>query len=772
MKKIPTNLDFRYLVRESFLILTGSYLLFFASTHNGLVQPVTLMITAMLLTVSAIAWLCSRKWGPTPLGIPLLVFFLVLSFTSFFSIDPRRSFAEVWLIGISIYLYAATGELVRRGWPRELIIKVLLVLGAIFMGLAWGEVIRWHMHWHAATGTWIPSTSYRLPLPNFYSVILNIMLMMAITIMITEKTVFGRMVLAIWCISALGLIFFTSSRGGWLGTAAGLLCIGVWLVHKYKQKLLDCTKYLVHHKWFTVIGGIGSLIVLSGMAIVIYRQAVHPTHSDLMSARGDLWLPAWQAFLRSPWVGEGIYTFVSHYVQYHSVPPGTIYVYAHSIYLDLLSGSGILGLMSYFWLFISALVVLKNKLKISTSPNNYIGALASMLAFSVHGIFDSVHHSIPTSLWMMAILVGAVLGESSSQKRRIIFPVGLLIGLLVTIAGWINLWMILPMHKGVQEATSGNLQEARMNLYLAIERDPQMAITYQQQGMVLSQLAEEGIEGALDEAIGMFQKAILLDPYWPLNHANLGALLREAGRLSEAEQELVVACQAAPDAAVFYLNLGQVQEMMGKKREAMISNHKTLELEPGWTDAYYWRESDFRKEFNTRWKKENPSRRVTIEDLINHVEATKGRAAPLIALAERHLKNGEIFTADKLLAQAGLQHFSNYEEKLEYFWLLAKSASLKGEYPGAIINGQVAVDGFLNQGMYGPGSEDKSVYSQLMFRRPQMKMELVPQFTLVLLNDLWGTRLAELCGWYLDQGLSEQYVKCRKILRSNIPDIQ
>jgi O-antigen ligase/tetratricopeptide (TPR) repeat protein len=770
MKKATPDLDLCYLLRETFLILAGSYLLFLASSHNGLVQPATLLITAIFLSISVAAWLFSRNWGPTPLGVPILVFIFVLSFTSFFSIDPRRSFAEVWLIGIAIFIYASNAELVRRGWPRELILKVLLILGVIFMGLAWAEVIRWHILWHGAAGMWFPPTSYRLPLPNFYGVILNVMVMIALALLISTRSMAGRIGLGLWCLSALGLIFFTSSRGGWLGTAAGLLVIGIWIFGQQRQKIFAQIRFLLNHKFLMFIAGIIFLILLSGIGSLVYRQAVHPTHASIYNARGSLWGPAWQAFLRSPWVGEGLYTFISQYVQYQSIPPGTVFVYAHNIYLDLLSGSGILGLAAYIWLFVSLLVILKKKTSESSHSEMAIGALASVIAFSVHGFFDSVHHTIPTSLWILSILLGAVMGEDSNRPGRIVMPTGLIVGLLVVLFSWVNLWMILPLNKGVQEASSGDLAAARSSLDVAIQRDPRLAIAYQQQGMVLSQLADMKSQTALEDAIRMFEKTIALDIHWPLNHANLGALLREAGRLSEAEEELTIACNAAPDAAIFQLNLGEVQELLGETSQASATYHRTLELAPAWAGAYFWRETEFRKRFISQWNKDNPPLLLTINDLEINLESNKARAAPYLPLAAFYLQEDQVEDADRLLVKAGLLYFSSSADKLEYDWLKAGSAALKGDVRSAVVEGQAAIDGYLHQGMYGPGSEGRSYYSQLMFRRPQIRMELVPQFTLIKLNDPWGERMAELCEWYQKLGESGKSSACSKILIANIPD--
>ena len=42
-----------------------------------------------------------------------------------------------------------------------------------------------------------------------------------------------------------------------------------------------------------------------------------------------------------------------------------------------------------------------------------------------------------------------------------------------------------------------------------------------------------------------------------------------------------------------------------------------------------------------------------------------------------------------------------------------------------------------------------------MYRRPEMRMELVPQMTPIALPDFWGERMAKLSDWYVDAGKPE-----------------
>ena len=164
-----------------------------------------------------------------------------------------------------------------------------------------------------------------------------------------------------------------------------------------------------------------------------------------------------------------------------------------------------------------------------------MGSIGALGAFAVHGLFDSVHHTVPSSAWNMAVILGTSVGaatvsglETTKDKK---FPITNLIGLAAVLGFWVNAWLITPMAKGVTAADGGLWQDASNQFALAIDRDPLLSITHQQAGMVSSILFEQsGDKNDLQDAIKHFEEAVLLDPYWALNHANLGALYSVNGQ--------------------------------------------------------------------------------------------------------------------------------------------------------------------------------------------------------------------------------------------------
>jgi tetratricopeptide (TPR) repeat protein/O-antigen ligase len=770
----PSNGQRQYLLREAALILIISYLLIFASTHNGLVNPMVLTISAVLMTLLTINFFFKRPSAPLAAQKPLLAVMLVLILASIFSIDPRRSFAEVWLIGISGFLFLSSADLVRRGWDRKLFVKVLLIVEGIIMLLGWMTAFQWYQQWLvAAPGEWLPAVTYRLPLPNFLSASLNALIMMACAWILFDKSRTTRFLLGGWILSALGLLFLTSSRGGWLGTVAGLAVVGV-LSFRTGYEQLDAVKIFFTKKSAkrNILLGLG-VAVLGVVGWMFYQQTVHPTHTNLLASRREFWIPALKAFLQSPLLGKGPYTFISQYLQYNSVPPKQIFVYSHSIYFDTLSSSGILGFAAVCWLFWVILRSLWQRIQQSSTADRFIaiGGAAAFTAFCVHGLADSVHHTIPTSAWSLAILLGVVLskpGNLADGRKIFVLP---LWGLVLSVFAWMNIWQATPFFQAVANANADRWNEAVQLFEKAVHRDPGLSVAYQQQGMAFSVQADEGDDQALEKAIQSFEIATQMDPYWGANAANLGALYLSQRNIEKATQSFQQAVNAAPNSALFHLNLGECEETLGNLENARQNYEQVLKLRPQWREAYFWRQTELRKEIV---QKIQTTQQIIpgVNNLESALQKDSTRLRNYLALGAAYIQAGKIEEAEILSKKAELAFTLSKEEGIELEWLQAEIQAAKGDLKSAIKLGAEALDAYSHQGIYGPGSMGTVYYAELMYRRPEMKLELVPQMHTILLPDQWGRRMALLSDWYARTGESEMARETYASLLQVIPDYE
>ncbi|GAP18384.1 O-antigen ligase family protein [Levilinea saccharolytica] len=742
-----------YLAREAVLILAGCYLVMFASTHNGLVMYEVLMVTAGLLALICAFWLGAGQYGQVPVRTAALVFLGTLVLSVIFSVDPRRSAVEVWLAAIALFWFWLAADLTRRGWGAELMSKALLIVGALPMLFAWVEAGTWYAQWVASSGSWIPTVTYRLPLPNFFGVILNVLLMTALARLVMTRSWGSRILLGLWSLSALVLIFLTSSRGGWLGTAAGLGTLGLLVVRDRAADLARAWKWLRQRRTMLVLLTVLGAALLAAVGWMLYRQTLHPTHSPLFSSRQYLWAPAWEAFLRSPLVGSGPYTFIYFYLANASIPPETLFVYAHSMFLDVLSGSGLLGLGAFLWMLAALVRWLWRGLRSAQGFERaaILGGLGALAAFLVHGLVDSVHHTIPTSAWAAAWVLGTAAGSCPAGERavrRTRRGVGVGLGWVLTLLAGLNLWLLTPMQQGAAAANVGDWRQAEAQFAAALERDPHLSVLHADAGMAQAVLAAEGEAGAMQRALAYWQQAAAMDPAWSVYHANLGALYAAAGQGSEAEAEWALAVRYAPRSPLFWWNYGLALAGQGKEEQAGQAFAEVLRLEPRYAEGERWAAAgDTAARSLADWRAAQTAPEPDLAALEAETAQGSGVVGPYLQLARRYLDAGRVQDADRVVQQAGLVFIPTDLDRLELDWLRAEVRASLGDPAEAARMGRQTLSEAQSWGANGPGSMGKLVYAPLMFRRPGLIRDLVPQVSVPGLGQAWAERAAQVQVW-------------------------
>lgn len=754
------------------MILLCAYFVFMGSTRAGLVQPIYLAINLALFGVFTMLVVFGRWRFSTAVDMPLVGFIGVVLLSSITSIDVRRSFVELWLICIAALLFLVSVNRVGGGLPAELVVKVLLIIGGILMALSWYSVWQWYHHWLLNNpDEWIPSQAYRLPVPNFLAVILNVWLMMALARLLMTRSRVGRVALGVWVVSAVGLLYFTSSRGGWLGTAAGLFCLAV-LVARLRGEWLRAVWHRVRGKRIALIGLVALVLIFVLLAaFLLYRQTTQTAHASFFQSRSEFWPAALSAFLRSPLVGSGPFTFVSFYLQHNSVPPRFYFDYAHSIYMDTLGGCGLLGLLALIWLLYRTVITLWRQVTRLQGIDWAVaaGALAALVAFCVHGFFDSVHHTSPTSLWNLAVLLGAAVGIQATQNARgRLLPAG--VGVVVVVLTALSLWFILPMRAGVLAGAQGDWQTAVGSFSQAAQRDTRLAIAYQQMGLAYSNLAAQGDAEALSKAVEAFEKTIALDPYWALNHANLGALYLRQGRVDAALSAFGEAIRIAPDAAVYHLNNGVALEVAGSHDKALGAYYRAIALNPDWAEAYFWRSTPVRHEAQQRWRLDHPDVRPSIKALEEEQAQQTNRLKPVVLLADAYLREGLLDKADVLLRKNEDAFTESNADRLEWNWLMAEVLAARGAYQQAVELGDRAVGDMLYDGVYGPGALANGNYAVFAFRTSALNQDFVPQLQGSPFPDRWGKRMQRLAEWYRKLGNEAKATEIENKLIQLIPD--
>ena len=93
--------------------------------------------------------------------------------------------------------------------------------------------------------------------------------------------------------------------------------------------------------------------------------------------------------------------------------------------------------------------------------------------------------------------------------------------------------------------------------------------------------------GKLKEAEMLQRKSIEIEPNYSIAYTNLGGILKDLGNLEEAEISTRKAIELRPYDAQAYSNLGTILKDLRKSKEAEISFKKAISLRPDFADAYY-----------------------------------------------------------------------------------------------------------------------------------------------------------------------------------------
>ncbi len=129
--------------------------------------------------------------------------------------------------------------------------------------------------------------------------------------------------------------------------------------------------------------------------------------------------------------------------------------------------------------------------------------------------------------------------------------------------------------------SQGNISEAAKYYQHFIDQGFKDHRVFSNYGVILKDL------GKLEEAELSTRKAIELKPDMAEAHTNLGTILKGLGKLKEAEKSQRKAIEINPGFAMAHFNLGNILRDLGKSQEAEKSYRKEIELNPGFADAHF-----------------------------------------------------------------------------------------------------------------------------------------------------------------------------------------
>jgi hypothetical protein len=126
-----------------------------------------------------------------------------------------------------------------------------------------------------------------------------------------------------------------------------------------------------------------------------------------LPVRIQLWTAAWEMFRDYPLLGVGVDNFHVRFGDYSGVEESKTGTHAHSLYLESLADTGVIGTLTLAWLLLTAAYLACRGLLSEPDRSRWIlraALLASLTAWVVHGVVDDLQRFWPVGVALWVIL--------------------------------------------------------------------------------------------------------------------------------------------------------------------------------------------------------------------------------------------------------------------------------------------------------------------------------------------------------------------------------
>ncbi len=802
-----------YLLQEACLFLFISYLVLLGGTFNGLVIPALNRINLGFVIIIGLTWVIYRliikpREHRTGLDVGMVLILIAGIISTIFSVDPRRSLIGLVIIVITILVYYLFVDLIRNGVPAQLINKVLVLVSGFILFFGVRELILWYGGWIEIAGfeQLIPPATYRVRAfighPNLLAAYLNLLIPLALANIVLAKKISIRIILLLWLLLAFILVFFTSSRGGWLGTFISMSVFIIGLTISRWDWIKGTVSKLIKKK---AIMGLLIFLGISGTGVIVFLlrwQSSHPTHpsdwSNIFGSRDYIWVVARDMFINNSMTGNGIFTYGTEYLKTESIPPNMLLAHAHNFYLNVAGEQGLIGLICYGIYFISILFVMLKAWQEHDSLDKIeiTGLAAALFGLAAHSIFETPQ-SLPVLLILPAILVAQISAgiRWESKPIRPIIKNILLAGLWIFSVGLLmfDYWVVNVYEQGLNVAANEKWDEAAEYLERVTKMDPGNALYWFQKGQVYGQIALDDFGYLRDKetlayAVESYQSGLEIESDYSVNWMNLGLLYRVNGDLDQALDSMVIAVNQSPKQPAYLMTIGNLYEQLNQNSNAEGTYWEALEIEPDWANAPYFQGNDLRRGVIDQWINKNNNEVLGNEPLSDswHYYQMGDYQKSLDLLKDISKFNnpetywllGKIYTklndyqeAEKALQTALWMGTTNKSLKTNIYIGLGDVALLQEKEQAAFDAYSAANDLLEGTTSYGVGDKGETQYSWYLYYKNSIKQDLLPGMISPVYSEEMFNGLRFLLKWYCS---NEQQESATKIFEKIIiirPDV-
>ncbi len=386
---------------------------------------VTTTLIGIWLLALALYWAILTVTDPerptlTPIHLLVLLYWGIASVAVAFS--PVKAAAFGGWVKLTLYLifFAATSRVLRSPRLTNWIIVTLLLLSLVVSGYG----IRQELFGAEQLATWNDPTSELAGDTRAYSYLGNPNLLAAYLLPLIALSLAAVFVWQGWLPKLLAVttvlvntacMYFTDSRGGWIGMLA---LLGAFFLLSYLWWRDALPPFW--RKWLLpmVLGGFGAFILVAVLAVEPLRLRVMSIFAGREDSSNNFRMNVWAAVIDMIrdrpliGIGPGNSAFNKIYPLYMS--PRFSALSAYSVYLETAIETGLIGLSVFLWLIIVTINQGVRQLQRFRAVNNLhgfwsIAAIAGMVGLLAHGLVDTVWYrpQVNTLWWSMVALIAS-----------------------------------------------------------------------------------------------------------------------------------------------------------------------------------------------------------------------------------------------------------------------------------------------------------------------------------------------------------------------------
>jgi O-antigen ligase/tetratricopeptide (TPR) repeat protein len=444
---------------------------------------------------------------------------------------------------------------------------------------------------------------------NLLAMSLNLALPFALAIVLVPAFRFERVLGLMACVLILVALFFTVSRGAWLGTMAGLSLLAVLLY--FRDRSLTGRLPRLSGTGLAATAAVLFAVVLLGSIVFLARWESRPEwlFRASLSPRQDAVSVGLDIFRDRPVLGAGPQTYAFLYGIYSGEYP-IENIHAHNGYVQAAANLGLVGLAT----LAAGALVLVWALAAAYRQGDprrraWIAAcLASLATLAVHSLTDSPNQSKTALLSLAVVLAIAMRLAPVALPPARLLSLGnvprLMVLLLVPalVGGWIfSARGHASYNDSLDRLLEGDYVAAARHALEAADRDPDYAAYHFQAGvaqainyLILLDRGGDAPSALLEAAVASFRRGLELEPRSAIGWTNLALALRRQNEVAAAIDSAHMAINRAPRDGAIAGVAATILEWGGDHDGALTAFGIAMTHDPALTQSPYWSAGDSR----------------------------------------------------------------------------------------------------------------------------------------------------------------------------------